>query len=166
MQKVFVFILVLVVATSCKKVREQSDSGKVVEARFDIEKWPKKVAINSKATEILDKWPEYQAFESSFEGLYDIENSKDLALIIEDLIEKQKELAESGYPEAFDKPHIKSRQVALKTYILKTKGSLEYRLDLQEPIIEMIETFNALRNQFNVILNSTIDVELILDKGE
>lgn len=166
MRKVFVLLIVLTVFLSCNRGRNQADIADVIETEFDIGNWPKKTVVNADAVVILDGWPEYLALEKSFEGIYSIENSADLSLIIEDLIEKQKELAESGYPEAFDKPHIKSRQVALKTYILKTKGSLEYRLDLKEPIVEMIEAFNALRNQFNVILNSKIDVDLILEGQE
>ena len=138
--------------------------NKAVDMEFDIDQWPKKVAVNSKAANILQQWPEYNAFETSFERIYSIENTEDLELIIEDLIEKQKQLAESTYPMEFDKPHIKARQVALKTYVLKTKGNLEYRLEVKEPIFEMIKAFNALRNQFNVIVNSNLDAKLILEE--
>ena len=164
MRKVFVLLTVLAVLLSCKKDRKQSGMNEIAKTEFNIENWPKKIVINANAAIILADWPEYAALETTFEGIYSVENTEDLSFVIEDLIEKQKLLAESEYPEAFNKPHIKSRQVALKTYILKTKGSLEYRLDPQEPVIEMIETFNALRNQFNVILNSRIDLELILDE--
>lgn len=135
-----------------------------VEQEFNMEKWPKKIMANTQASEILEEWTEYVDFQTSFDRLLTIENSEDLALLLEDLIEKQKNLAESEYPAEFDKPHIKSRQVALKTFILKTKGSLEYRLDLQQPVIEMIESFNALSNQFNVIVNNTFDAKLILEE--
>lgn len=164
MRKVFVLWALLAVLVSCKRDQKQSAMGEVVVTEFKIEEWPKKAIVNSTAADILKEWPEYTSLETSFEGIYRIENTEDLALIIEDLIEKQKLLAESEYPDTFDKPHIKSRQLALKTYILKTKGSLEYRLDVQEPIVEMIESFNALRNQFNVIVNNTFDAKLILDE--
>lgn len=162
MRKVFVLLTVSIVMLSCRKDRKQNEIGDNVEQEFNMEKWPEKTVVNAKASEILQEWIEYVDFQTSFDGLFRIENSEDLALIIEDLIEKQKNLAESQYPTEFDKPHIKSRQVVLKTFILKTKGSLEYRLDLQEPVIEMIESFNALSNQFNVIVNNTFDVKLIL----
>lgn len=164
MQKVFVFLVVLAVLLSCKKDKKRSALNEIAETEFNIEKWPKKTVVNAKAMQILNEWPEYTAFETSFERIYGVENTEDLALILEDLIEKQKLVAEAPYPEPFDKPHIKSRQVALKTYILKTKGNLEYRLDPHEPIVEMITSFNALRNQFNVIVNNTFDAKLILEE--
>jgi len=165
MRKVFVLLTILAVLTSCKKDQKQNGVGDTVEQEFNMKKWPKKILANSKASEILEEWTEYVDFQTSFDRLFTMENSEDLALLLEDLIEKQKNLAESEYPKEFDKPHIKSRQVALKTFILKTKGSLEYRLDLQEPVIEMIESFNALSNQFNVIVNNTFDAQLILEEG-
>jgi hypothetical protein len=163
MQKQLFLVLTLVALFSCREANKKDAIEEIADTEFNIEKWPKKTLVNPIAADILKEWPEYVSLETSFEGIYRVENTEDLALIIEDLIEKQKLLAESEYPETFDKPHIKSRQVALKTYILKTKGSLEYRLDLQEPVIEMIESFNALRNQFNVIVNNTFDAKLILD---
>jgi len=166
MRKVFVLLTVLAVVTSCKKPQKQSGIGDTIEQEFDMEKWPKKTMANAKASKILDEWTEYVDFQTSFDRLFKMENSEDLALLLEDLIEKHKNLTESDYPMEFDKPHIKSRQVALKTFILKTKGSLEYRLDLQEPLIEMIESFNALSNQFNVIVNNTFDAKLILEQND
>lgn len=164
MRKVCIIWALFSILVSCKNDQNQRALGGSVETEFNIEKWPKKTIVNPVAANILNNWSEYIALETSFEGIYRIENIEDLELVIEDLIEKQKLLAESEYPEAFDKPHIKSRQAALKTYILKTKGNLEYRLDVQEPLMEMIESFNALRNQFNVIVNNTFDAKLILEE--
>ena len=64
------------------------------------------------------------------------------------------------YPASFDIPQIKGRQKVFKTYILKTKGDLEYRQDPKESLIEMINAFNNLRNQFNVVVNNTLPDEL------
>ena len=111
---------------------------------------------------ILKDWSEFDAVETSFDALYNVENREDLKLVIEDLIEKQKLLEASEYPEIFDKPQIKSRQKVFKTYFLRVKGNLEYRLDPQEPVLEMINAYNAVRNQFNVSLNNTLDTKLIL----
>ena len=166
MRKAFVLFVALMLVISCKNEQEHAEIGETFDTRFNVEMWPEETMPNAKALEILNKWPEYIAFEASFERIYEIENTEDLSLIIEDLIEELKEISELGYPEDFDKPHIKSRLKALKTYILKTKESLEYRLDVQEPVIEMIDAFNALQNQFNVIVNNTFDAELILEGNE
>ena len=67
----------------------------------------------------------------------------------------------SVYPAEFDIPQIKGRQKVLKTYILKTKGDLEYRLDPENSLKETIQAFNALREQFNVVVNNTLPEDLI-----
>ena len=106
---------------SCKQ-----DKSEVTEDTnaFDIstENWPQKSKVNSKANMILIAWSEFGDLDTTFDGLYTVENTEDLSLIIEDLIETQKYLAESDYPESFDKPQIRSRQKVFQTFILKTKG--------------------------------------------
>ncbi|MEO9891938.1 hypothetical protein [Aurantibacter sp.] len=161
MHKFLILTLVFIFFVSCKNNKKDQSLNQSTEVNFNIEEWPKKLNVNAKAADILNKWLEYQELESTFASIYNIDNAEDLSLIIEDLIEKQKAMAESTYPLEFDTPHIKSRQLMLKTYILKTKSSLEYRIDFEPPVIEMIDAFNALRNQFNVILNSKIDIDLI-----
>ena len=86
-----------------------------------------------------------------------------MALTIDDLIEKQKELVASEYPEKFDIPQIKSRQKVFRTYILKIKGDLYYYQNPEESIMQMFEAYNAFRNQFNVVVNNTLDTNLILE---
>ena len=51
-----------------------------------------------------------------------------------------------------------------KTYVLKVKATLEYRKDPLEPTIEMVNAFNSLRNQFNVMVNYNFDSKMILDE--
>ena len=79
-------------------------------------------------------------------------------------MEKQNALAVSNYPEIFDKPQVKSRQKVFKTYILKVRATLEYRKDPMESTIEMVNAFNGLRNQFNVMVNYNLDTKMILDE--
>ena len=92
--------------------------------------------------------------------LYTSEYAEDLILVTEDMIEKQKELEASSYPLEFDIPQIKGRQKVLKTYILKIKGDLEYRVNPEASLKEMIGAFNALRDQFNVVVNNTLPQDL------
>ncbi len=154
----------------------QWQSCRVIRTRVKVKsktlpQWPyrlklgqKKSAVNAKAALILSDWSEYNALDTSFDALYTVENREDLILIVEDLIEKQKLLEASKYPEMFDKPRIKSRLKVFKTFFLKIKGNLEYRLDTEEPVLETINAYNALRNQFNVTVNNTLDTKLILDE--
>lgn len=161
MGKVLFFGTCVLLFISCRE-----DKAKVVSEDLTYEistkKWPKKFNINPKAMLVLKDWTEFNDMETSFDALYNVGNREDLKLVIEDLIEKQKLMESSKYPEIFDKPQIKSRQKVFKTYFLKTKGDLEYRLDPEETVLEMINAYNALRNQFNVVINNTLDTKLIL----
>ena len=146
----------------------RDDKGKTLEdtTAYDIstDKWPEKSKVNAKVAAILKGWPEYVDLDKTFDGLYTVENTEDLSLIVEDLIEKQKLLAESGYPESFDKAQIKSRQKVFHTFVLKTKGDLEYRVDPQHSVKEMIDANNAWRNQFEIITNNTLDIKKLLEE--
>ena len=163
MNKVLFFGVLMVLFFACKEKEPGATDEVITTSDIQSEGWPKKTVINAKAMAILTNWTEFKVLESSFEGLYKVENREDLALVIEELIEVYKLLEESTYPETFDIPQIKSRQKVFKTFFLKVKGNLEYRLDAEEPILEMIEAYNAFRNQFNVTINNNLDTQLILD---
>ena len=162
MAKFFCLFLFIGLVFGCKQPQEGGNIVAVSNQELVVDSLPKRVAMNSKALVILKDWPEFNAIESGFDALYKAQNREELILIMDDFVEKQKNMAASEYPEQFDKPQIKSRQKVLKTYILKTKAALEYRTNLKEPTIEMIEAYNALRRQFNVTVNNTLDTDLIL----
>lgn len=164
MGKLFVFGATFLLLLSCNQNRNNSSVDGAGEGDFTTEGLPKVFQVNAKAKEILGSWPEFNGLESSFEALYQAKNKEDLGFVIDDLIEKQKLLAASTYPEAFDIPQIKSRQKVFRTYILKVKASLEYRTETTTPALEMVQAYNAMRNQFNVIVNNTLDTQLILDE--
>ena len=161
MEKVLFFGACILLFVCC---REDKVKVAAEDLTYEIstEKWPKKSNINAKVLLVLKDWPEFSAMETSFDALYTVVNREDLSLVIEDLIENQKLVESSDYPKIFDKPQIKSRQKVFKTYFLKTKGNLEYRLDPEEPVLEMINAYNALRNQFNAVVNDTLDIKSIL----
>ncbi|RKN82441.1 hypothetical protein [Ulvibacterium marinum] len=165
MLKFFVLGVVTLVFISCGSGNKQEDTTDTSVFDISTEKWPKKTAIQSKAMDILKNWPEFNALETSFDALYSVENKEDLKLVIEDLIEKQKLLADSKYPEPFDISQIRSRQKVFKTYILKAKNYLEFQQDSHEPTLEMINAYNGFRNHFNIIVNNTLDTKLILEEG-
>ncbi len=159
----FIPVLVFLVL-GCNQNKDGDQIDDTSTFLITTEKWPKKSSVSPKAQLVLNEWPEYKALDTSFDALYTVENREDLILIVEDLIEKQKLLEASEHPVLFDKPQIKSRLKVFKTFFLKIKGNLEYRLDTEEPVLETIEAYNALRNQFNVVVNNTLDTKLILDE--
>ena len=164
MHKILILGLLFFMFVSCKgktqKVAVDDTSG----YELSTEKWPNKLSVNSKVRAILGEWPEYNAMDVSFDAIYNAANIEDLRLTLENIIEEQKLLEDSEYPNEFDKPQIKSRQKVFKTYVLKVKGDLIYRLDPEVSVYEMINAYNALRKQFNVMLNNTLDTKLILDE--
>ncbi|MBG47646.1 MAG: hypothetical protein CML05_05080 [Pseudozobellia sp.] len=163
MKRMFFFAFVAFSLFSCKNENNNEETSSASSYELNVESWPKKLVINQTALDILQDWTAYQAFETAFDALYKVENKEDLALTIDDLIEKQKELVASEYPEKFDIPQIKSRQKVFRTYILKIKGDLYYYQNPEESIMQMFEAYNAFRNQFNVVVNNTLDTNLILE---
>jgi len=165
MQKIFILGLVLLLFIGCKENKTTLTQTSASVFETSAEKWPKKAIVNSKATNILKTWLEFTALETSFDALYTVENKEDLELVLEDLIEKQKLLMASNYPTDFDEAQIKGRQKVFQTFLLKVKGSMEYDLDIQEPVLDMIEAHNAMLRQFNVIMNR-MDINILLDEEE
>ena len=159
MPKIIFFLIVILLASSCKEAVTETEN--VQESQWDVtDSLPNKVRVDSKAQTILNDWKDFMALESSFDKIYTAENREDLFLIVDELVENQKKMEVGIYPAVFDIPQIKGRQKVFKTYILKTKGDLEYRQDPKESLVEMITAFNDLRNQFNVVVNNTLPDEL------
>ena len=164
MRKLWVLVVIVLLLFSCKRDQKSDLLAEDAEMEFSTDSLPKRVAVNAKSGEILKDWAEYNSFDNRFNAIYNASNNEDLILVIEDLIEIQKRWEESTYPEAFDRAQIRSRQQVVKTYLLKVKSALDYRDDFATPTAEMIEAYNGLRRQFDVIMNSTLDPKLLLDE--
>lgn len=164
MFRLIIFGVILCLCTSCKE--EKSDTGLNEDTgnELSVDDWPAKSSVDPKARVVLNDWPEYQTMEQSFDALFTVTNREDLSLVIDNMIEAQKNLSKSKYPEPFDSPRVKSRQKVFTTYMLKVKGDLYYRVDPKASILQMIEAYNVLRNQFNTIVNNTLDTRLILEE--
>lgn len=161
MGKILFYGMVCILLSSCNQGKTSNTPKETVAEFFSVDSLPKPSAVNNKAAAILKDWKEFNDLENAFLTLYNVDNREDLVLVIEDLIEKQKALEASTYPESFDKPQIKSRQKVFKTFVLKTKGNLEYRVGVKSSTMEMAQAYNAYRSQFNVLVNSVLDTSLI-----
>lgn len=164
MGRILLYVIAFILMGSCKQQGTKEVVEEKAEEFFSVDSLPRPNQINEEAMTILKEWQEYNSLETTFESLYRVANREDLELVLEDLVEKQKTLEASTYPATFDKPQVKSRQKVFKTYILKTKGNLEYRDGTKAATMEMINAYNAFRNQFNVIVNSRLDTVLILSE--
>lgn len=164
MQKLLIIIFFFGIALGCKKEGKQDLTDENTKVFFTFQDMPKSQEIDNEAKEILKDWKEFQELKSSFEVLYRASNNEDLALAIDDLLEKEKTLREGDYPEVFDRPQVKSRQQVLRTYLLKAQASITDQTDVNEPMKEFLLANNAWRNQFSLLVKNKLDVKLILDE--
>jgi hypothetical protein len=158
-----IFFLLLF-SVSCQESAGEKEETKKEEQFFLATSLPQRVILNARATDISKDWVEFNEFNNGIDALFTVENEEDLAFALDDLVERQKLLEASEYPPAFDLPQVRSRQRVIKTFILKTRAAVEYRVDATEPAVEMMEAYNALRNQLNVIVNNNLNTELLSDE--
>ena len=164
MQRLFFYGLVLFLSCTCKPKNQEVAAAPDSAFEIDRSEWPEKIGFDAKVTSAIINWKEFSALEGSFDGLYKVDNTEDLTLVIEDLEVKQKALVKSEFPEVFDLPQIKGRLTLFNTFLLKVKGDLYYRLDMHKSVLEMINAYNALRKQFNITVNNTLDTKLIFEE--
>ena len=164
MRKIMSILSIILLLQACQESGKEGESTKEEVQFFSLDSMPGRVALNSKAATIVRDWREFNELETGFDALSTVANEEDLILVLEDLVEKQKRLEQGPYPVEFDIPQVRSRQKVMKTYIFKTRAAAEYRIDATAPAIEMIEAYNALRTQLNVIVNNTLDTELLIDE--
>lgn len=161
MPKIYYLLIILFALHSCKDDKVLLDETNPLESGLAANTFPLKLKLNSKSEDLVKDWLAFKAFDANFDRIYKATYTEDLVLIVEDLVENQKKMEASSYPVAFDIPQIKGRQKVLKTFVLKTKGDLEYRQDPTASIEEMIAAYNNFRNQFNVEVNNTLPEEFL-----
>ncbi len=149
---------------SCKEEAAKEVEVEEVPGSFSIQDYSKLQELAPDATEIVSSWPEFMAMENSMDVLKRASNTEDLKLAIEDLIEKEKALAESSYPKTFDILQIRSRQQLLRTFLYKVKGNLMDSREINESMEELITAYNAFKKQLNSISEKSLDVQLILNE--
>ena len=164
MRTIGLLMVLIVLLSACRGGDKQEDSSTSI-VEIDVKQLPQRSSINSKASAILKDWTAFQEMETSFDALYRVANNEDLILVVEDMILKQSELESSEYPEVFDTSQVKSRQKVFKTFLLKLKAAVEYRNDVIPPAKEMLMAYNAFREQFNVTVNNTLDLNEFLDEN-
>lgn len=161
MSKIISFLILIILVSSCKDAVQENNAIRETRWEDTTDSLPTKIRVDAKAQTILNDWKEYSALEKSFDKIYTSELIEDFQFVVDELIENQNKMDTGEYPEKFNIPQIKARQKLFKTYVLKTKGDLEYRQNPRESIIQMITAFNDLRNQFNVVVNNTLPDELL-----
>ena len=161
MRKFILSFVVFTTLASCKTQGDQDITSDQTAQEFSFRNMPKDVELVAEAQLVLEDWEEYRNLEDSFSVLKRATNTEDLKLAIDDLLEKEAALAKGEYPAPFDQLQIKSRQQVVRTFILKIKGNLEDRQGVQEAMAQMLEAYNAMKQQFNILTSNTLDKELI-----
>ena len=164
MRKIIPFLALFLSVCACKDPKADGVSEGEEVVFFSMDSLPKRLALNTRAAELTQGWLAFKDLDTGFDALSTVENYEDLILVMEDLVEREKQLEEAEYPEEFNLPQVKSRQKVMKTFILKTRAAAEYRIEATPPAVEMMEAYNALRAQLNVIVNNTLDTLLIVDE--
>lgn len=164
MRKLLSILIMISVLSGCKKAEKTTAEVDTEALEFNYQKMPDKSNINPDATAIVENWQQFKDLNASVDVLYKATNNEDLALAIDDLIEKEKNMANGKYPEPFDTFQVKSRQTVMRTFLYKVKASILENQPTTEPTVKVLEAYNDMRNQLNVIMNSQLDKKLILDE--
>ncbi|ADV49142.1 hypothetical protein Celal_1842 [Cellulophaga algicola DSM 14237] len=164
MNKSFLIALFLIGCISCVETKKEEVTKDATADLVDLKKLPKKENPSFGAIEVLKDWTEYNALNAATNAIYAIDTKEDLIVALDDLMEKQKLLEASTYPEVFDRADIKSRQKVFKTKVLQVKFDLEYDKNPRKTVIEMVKAYNAFNNQFSVVIRSTLNPEILFDE--
>ena len=164
MSKISILMLALLVVSGCKSREEPPEQSTVETASSGVPELPPPVRIDPRAREILDGWAEYQSLEERMAVLAGAGDEEEMKLLLEELSQICDQLEKNPIPEAFDQPSVRSRFKVVRTYLGKLEAALFYRLDYREPLFELMESYNALREQFNVITSSTLSPDIFEDE--
>lgn len=160
MQKFFILLLCFLFLEGCNTGDGKDQVASATQSWSALDSLPTPAVINTTAREILGDWPQFESLEKRIAVLPEVDNREELKLLVEELIQISKQIEINAIPEPFEQPSVRSRHKVVRTYLEKVDAALYYRLDHREPLLELMDTYNALREQFNVIVNSTLTPEI------
>jgi hypothetical protein len=163
MTKFVIYVLGVLTLLSCRShgPDEPEGSGSVIEE--EIKALPELVSVDPRAREILDQWPHYMSLEKRLPALAEVKSREEMELLLEELNQICQQIEDNAFPEPFERPSVRSRQKLLRTYLKKLEAANYYRLDYQEPVSELMDAYNAMRQQFNIIVGNTLTPDLFED---
>lgn len=164
MAKISVFLIALLILAACNtKAEEASETPAEVSESGELS-LPATAQLDPGARAVLDGWAEFRSLEDRMAILAETRDEEEMKLLLEELNQICQRLEESTFPEVFDEPSVRSRIKVIQTYLGKLDAALFYRLDYQEPLKELMTSYNALREQFNVIVRNTLRPEFFEDE--
>jgi len=165
MAKIYLMGMCLLLLCQCRNGSETDTAQAQQETDLPTSGLPKKIELNTGARQLVREWPQFLDLENSLDGLYRTMNREDLRLFLDEILEKEKLLAASDYPELFDSPQVIGRQKVFKTYLLKAKAQIEYREEPMTALGQMMDAYNALCEQLNLMVHGKLDHELLSDEN-
>ncbi|WP_146746614.1 hypothetical protein [Sinomicrobium soli] len=137
------FVLVLAGCRGDKDKNNTAEQEKAAETTEQAEevKVPEFWQFGETEQEELAAWEQYTAFSTAIKD-YAAEEEGDLLMQIDNILEKEKELSDSGFPQKFNHPSVKSRLSVVNTFLLQT------RLEAPEPVTDAFR----LRQKFRILV--------------
>ena len=148
-------------------------------AEDPVQETQEQEAVAEALPSILKLKPSYETEITQWEAFNNLEIEmqkfqkavqNDNTLIVEDLINLEKQLSESGFPEKFDIPAIKSRLRVFKTYLLQTKALTNERTAdsrlRKTQCRKILTAFNAVKKQLAQTLTGDLTEQLLKDLEE
>ena len=167
MRRILVLMMGIALFFGCGDGEPQTEDQTLDQGRlFTFQGTPNVINLKANAITLIKNWKEFSELERGFDVMFQATANEDLVLAIDDLLEREKVLGESEYPEEFNTMKIRSRQKVLRTFMLKVKAGLAYNRDVTEGLKQMLTAYNALREQMNTITNNQFNTEFILNEAE
>ncbi|MBC9796824.1 hypothetical protein [Sinomicrobium weinanense] len=161
-KNVFLALTILFVV-ACQEKKKEIDTPEVKEEPAVQISLPELRQFDAEKQEELNRWAAYAELHKAIRD-FRKEKGGDVPLQLDNLLEKEKELAASDFPEKFDNPSVKSRLAALKTYLMQT------RLEAPDPVpesylmkqkVKILDAFNALDRQLYVMMQGSVTEEFL-----
>ena len=163
MPKFSLSALILLVFLSCNRSPDSEKAASGVSEEPIVSTLPELVVIRPEARVIVDDWPQFRSLEERMNVVREADDREELALLVEELGQICKQVEENAFPGELEKPSVRSRLKVLRTYLGKLDAALFYRTDTGEPLTELMVAYNALRQQFNVIVSTTLTPEMFMN---
>lgn len=157
-------LLMLMLLPGCReKEQEEAPETSVREAEREAVELPELMRLQAGYEAEIAQWEMFGNLEIEVKK-FQKAGAGEGVLIVEDLLNLEKQLSASEFPEKFDIPAVKSRLLVLKTYLLQTKSLLSAQQVNEVPDhqkINIIEAFNAIKNQLAQTLTDDMTEQLL-----
>jgi len=157
------FFSSLLLFFACGKKQEIQTVNKPVVSILDYTDLPSFVPLTAASDSVLLTWSNFKAFEERMKALPVVISVPDLKMLVQELIEKDQVILNEAYPELLNLPEIKSRQRVLTTFLLKTRAEILLSQDPKMAAQEVVQSFNALRDQINLLTSPKLNLNTFED---